>query len=82
MVVTAVAASLVWGQTRLLADDAASLHVQRIPIGMAFADDAVNTSIFRVNSVISAGNYQFATYYAADGVLSSPVGISIASSGT
>ncbi len=67
MVVTAVAASLVWGQTRLLADDAASLHMQRIPIGMAFADDAVNTSIFRVNSVISAGNYQFATYYAADG---------------
>jgi hypothetical protein len=49
------------------ADDGVISGTKYIPIGMAFANDAVNTSIFRVNAVISAGNYQFATYYADDG---------------
>lgn len=43
------------------------LEIRRIPIGYAFADDAVNTSIFRVSAIISAGGFQFATYYAPDG---------------
>jgi hypothetical protein len=66
MMLVAIAASSARGKTSLPVDDAASPPMKRIPLGTAFADDAVNTSIFRVNSVISAGNYQFAAYYAAD----------------
>jgi hypothetical protein len=59
--------TFVLSATRAFADNATDFSQKSIPIGMAFADDAVNTSIFRVNAVVSAGNYQFATYYAADG---------------
>ena len=46
---------------------AAADSVTTIPIGLAFAATGVNGSILRVNSVLSAGGHQFATYYAADG---------------
>lgn len=41
-------------------------NVRRFPIGMAWANDAVNADVFRVSSVISGGGYQFACYYAPD----------------
>jgi hypothetical protein len=41
--------------------------VTRVPIGLAYAGTAVNTCVFRVNAVASAGGFQFVTYYAADG---------------
>lgn len=41
--------------------------VRQIPIGLAYANDGVNTSIFRVNALLSAGNRQFVIYYAPDG---------------
>jgi len=43
--------------------------VQQIPIGLAFANDGVNTSIFRVSALLSAGNRQFTIYYAPDGTV-------------
>lgn len=46
---------------------AAENGAERIPIGMAYAADGVNTSIFRVSAVATAGKYQFVTYYAPDG---------------
>ncbi|HEY1921805.1 MAG TPA: BNR-4 repeat-containing protein, partial [Tepidisphaeraceae bacterium] len=50
-----------------LGGDIPASAVHRIPIGMAYANDAVNTSIFRVSSIVSGGGYQFAAYYAPDG---------------
>ncbi len=41
--------------------------VTRMPLGMAYASDAVNTPVFRVSAVLSAAGHQFATYYAPDG---------------
>ncbi|HEY1686730.1 MAG TPA: BNR repeat-containing protein [Tepidisphaeraceae bacterium] len=41
-------------------------QISRYPVGMAWANDAVNADVFRVSSVISAGGYQFACYYAPD----------------
>ncbi len=52
---------------RAAAADDANLKTERIPIGRAYADDGVNTSVFRDNSVITLGGYQFVTYYAPDG---------------
>jgi hypothetical protein len=49
------------------ADQVGVPPITRIPIGVAYADDAVNASIFRVSAVISANGYQFACYYAPDG---------------
>jgi BNR repeat-containing family member len=43
------------------------VSITRIPIGPAYASDAVNTSIFRVNAVTTSGSRQFVTYYAPDG---------------
>lgn len=48
------------------AADAPAPQVTRVPIGMAYAGTAVNTAIFRVNAVVSAGEYQFVAYYAPD----------------
>jgi hypothetical protein len=50
-----------------LADNGTGMQVKRIQIGPAFANDAVNTSIFRVSALLSSGNRQFVTYYAPDG---------------
>jgi hypothetical protein len=44
-----------------------SFTINTIPIGPAFANDAVNCSIFRVSALLSAGKLQFVTYYAPDG---------------
>jgi hypothetical protein len=49
------------------AADNSPFTVKTIPIGHAFANDAVNCSIFRVSALLSAGNRQFVTYYAPDG---------------
>jgi hypothetical protein len=38
-----------------------------LPIGPAYAGTSINATVFRVNAVVSAGGYQFVTYYAADG---------------
>ena len=40
---------------------------KRIPIGMAYAGTAVNTDVFRVSSLVTAGGHQFATYYDPSG---------------
>ena len=41
--------------------------ITRLPIGLAYASDAVNTPVFRVSAVLTAAGHQFATYYAPDG---------------
>jgi hypothetical protein len=48
------------------AADSMTVSPARIPIGLAYAADGVNTSIFRVNAVVTADNRQFVAYYAAD----------------
>jgi hypothetical protein len=50
-----------------LAADQPKSPFTQIPIGPAYANDAVNTSIFRVSALLSAGNSQFVAYYAPDG---------------
>jgi hypothetical protein len=47
--------------------DSRTIPFTRQPLGLAYASDGVNASIFRTSSVISAGDYQFAAYYAPDG---------------
>lgn len=42
---------------------------RRSVIGIAFASNQINATIFRVNAVASAGPFQFATYYNPKGVL-------------
>jgi len=49
------------------AGEAADGSLTRIPIGLAYASDAVNTGVFRVSAVQSAGNRQFVIYYAPEG---------------
>jgi hypothetical protein len=45
------------------------ISIKNIPVGLAYANDGVNTSIFRVSALLSAGNRQFVIYYAPDGVV-------------
>ena len=49
------------------ASDAISLPLRRLPLGPAYASTQVNATIFRVSAVVSAGSFQYATYYAPDG---------------
>src|ERR1019366_5745938 len=41
--------------------------VGREPLGLAYSGDGVNTAIFRVGAIETAGEHQFVTYYAPDG---------------
>jgi len=41
--------------------------VASIPIGPAYAGTSINATVFRVNAVVTSGEFQFVTYYAADG---------------
>jgi hypothetical protein len=52
---------------RISTADSTEVSFVQIPIGLAYAADAVNTSIFRVSAVITANNRQFVTYYSSDG---------------
>jgi hypothetical protein len=42
-------------------------QISRVPIGMAYAGTSINTTIFRVNAVMTVGRAQYVTYYSADG---------------
>lgn len=47
-----------------------SLSAQKlVPIATAYSQTSVNTAIFRNNSVVSYGKWQFASYYDGDGYL-------------
>ena len=41
--------------------------MEREPLGLAYSGDGVNTAIFRVGAIETAGEHQFVTYYAPDG---------------
>jgi hypothetical protein len=42
-------------------------QITRIPIGMAYAGTSINTTIFRVNAVLSVGTSQYVSYYSPEG---------------
>jgi hypothetical protein len=41
--------------------------VRRLPLGPAYAANQVNATVFRVSAVVSAGPFQYATYYDPEG---------------
>jgi hypothetical protein len=41
--------------------------ITSIPIGPAYAGTQINATVFRVNALVTSGEYQFVTYYAPDG---------------
>ncbi|MGA2231956.1 MAG: BNR repeat-containing protein [Tepidisphaeraceae bacterium] len=49
------------------APDATHPTTNPIPLGSAYAATTVNTTIYRVNALASAGGFQFVTYYDPDG---------------
>jgi hypothetical protein len=51
----------------LAAADATQPTITPMPLGPAYAATTVNTTVYRVSAVASAGGFQFATYYDPDG---------------
>ena len=43
------------------------MKIQRLPLGPAWASNQINATVFRVNAVVSAGKFQYATWFNPQG---------------